>query len=166
MGFVGEQDFRGRYRATEGLIFLAYGLTDNLAIEYEGAMIRASLEKSPLDRSALPARIEESGQGDTEVHLRWRWKKETERRPEFFSYAEVVFPHHKKKKLIGTPNWELIAGTGVTRGFKWGMLTARASVEYAAGSSSKLDIGEFAVEYLKRVSPKWRVYVALEGTPD
>ena len=167
LGFVGEQDFRGRYRANEGLIFVAYGLTDNLAIEFEGApRIRASLVKSPLDNSAVPARIVESGLGDTEVHLRWRWKKETERRPEFFSYAEVVFPHHRNKHLIGTPNWVWIAGTGVTRGFKWGTLTARASVEYAAGSSSKFDIGEFAVEYLKRVSPKWRLYLAVEGTPD
>lgn len=166
LGFVGEQDFRGRYRATEGLIFLAYGLTDNLAIEFEGARIHASLEKSPLDRSAVPAKIVESGLGDVEAHLRWRWQKETERRPEFFSYAEVVFPHHRNKRLIGTAGWEVVVGTGVTRGFKWGTLTARGSIEYAGSSSSKFDIGEFAVEYLKRVSPKWRLYAAVEGTPD
>ncbi len=165
-GFVGEQDFRGRYRASEGLLFLAYGVTDNLAIEFEGALIRASLEKSPADQSALPARIEESGLGDVEAHIRWRWKQETKRRPEFFSFAEVVFPHHKKKNLIGTPGWEVKMGTGVTRGFKWGTLTARASIEYTAASSSKFDIGEYAVEYLKRVSPKWRLYVGIEGRQD
>jgi hypothetical protein len=119
-----------------------------------------------LDGSAVPAKIQESGLGDVEAHLRWRWKKETERRPEFFSYAEVVFPHHRNKHLIGTAGWEGVVGTGVTRGFKWGTLTARASMEYAGSSSSKFDIGEFALEYLKRVSPKWRLYVAVEGVPD
>ena len=66
-GFVGEQDFRGRYRASEGLLFLAYGVTDNLAIEFEGALIRASLEKAladvlasgadPCQRANVTARI-------------------------------------------------------------------------------------------------------------
>lgn len=165
-GFVGERDFRGRYRTTERLLFVAYGLTDDLAVELEMAVIRASLEKSPADPSALPARIEESGLGDVEAHLRWRWKKETERRPEFFSYAEVVFPHNRAKLLIGTPGWEVKVGTGLTRGFNWGTLTLRGSVDYSGASSSKFDVGEFAVEYLKRVSPKLRLYVAVEGTPD
>jgi len=29
-----------------------------------------------------------------------------------------------------------------------------------------LEFGEFAVEYLKRVSPAWRVYLGVEGTQD
>ena len=33
-------------------------------------------------------------------------------------------------------------------------------------SSSPWDLGEYAVEYLKRLSPKWRVYVGLEGSQD
>jgi len=166
LGSVGEQDFRGRYRASEKLIFLAYGLTENLAVELEMASIKASLEKSPLDKSTVPAKIQESGLGDVQAELRWRWKQETEHRPEFFSYAEVAFPHHRNKHLIGTPGWEVVVGTGVTRGFKWGTLTGRASIEYAGSSSSKFDVGEFAVEYLKRVSPKWRLYLGVEGTPD
>lgn len=73
LGFAGAQDFRGRYRASEGLFFLAYGLTQDLAVQVEGTVIRASLEKSPADLSALPARLEQSGFGDREVQLRWRW---------------------------------------------------------------------------------------------
>jgi len=165
-GFVGEEDFRGRYRAREGLFFLAYGLSDNFAVEVEGAVIRASFEKSPADPSALPARIEESGLGDVEGQLRWRWRKEDERRPELFSYAEVVFPHHKDKLLIGTPGWEAKLGMGLIRGFKWGTLTVRAAVEYSEASGSKFDVGEYAVEYLKRVSPAWRFYVGIEGAQD
>jgi len=165
-GFAGQEDFRGRYRASEGLLFAAYGLTDDLAVEVEAAVIKASLEKSPADTSGMPARIEESGLGDVEAQLRWRWHKESERRPELFSYGEVVFPHHKDELLIGTPGFEVKLGTGLTRGFKWGTLTARLAVEYSEASTSHFDLGEYAIEYLKRVSPSWRFYVAIEGGQD
>jgi hypothetical protein len=165
-GASGSGDFRGRFRASEGLVFAAYGLTDDLALEMEGAVIKASLERSPADRSALPGRIEESGLGDVEGQLRWRWRKETVGRPELFSYAELVAPHHRSKALIGTPGVELKLGTGVIRGFRWGTLTARVGVQYSHASTSKWDLGEYAVEYLKRVSPRWRLYVGLEGTQD
>jgi hypothetical protein len=86
--------------------------------------------------------------------------------PEMFSYAEVVAPHHKEKVLIGTAGWQVKVGTGVTRGFRWGTMTARAALEYDAASSSAFDVGEAAIEYLKRLSPRWRVYAGIEGTAD
>jgi hypothetical protein len=165
-GFEGEVDFRGRYRAKEGLLFLAYGLTDDLAVEFEAAVIDATFEKSPDDPSALPARISESGVGDIEGQLRWRWQRESGRRPELFSYFEAVIPHQEAKPLTGTPGWELKLGSGVTRGFRWGTLTIRAALEYAEDSTSQLDVGEYAVEYLKRLSSRWRIYTGLEGTQD
>lgn len=165
-GFAGDKDFRGRYRAREGLFFFAYGLTDSLAVEFEAAVIRASLDKSAEDPSVMPARVEESGMGDAEAQVRWLWRKETDRRPELFSYSEVVFPHHKDKSLIGTPGWELKFGTGIIRGFAWGTLTFRGAVEYSEASSSHLDLGEYAAEYLKRISPAWRLYAGIEGTQD
>ena len=45
-GFGLDQDFRGRHRAYEGLIFLGYGLTDWLAVEFETAVIKATLRRS------------------------------------------------------------------------------------------------------------------------
>ena len=116
-GAVGDVDFRGRYRVNEGLFLFAYGLGDDVAFEVEGAGIRASLFKSPDDRSAMPDRIVEAGLGDVEGQVRWRWRRETDRRPELFSYAEAVVPHGKGHVLIGTPGWELKFGTGLTRGF-------------------------------------------------
>jgi hypothetical protein len=166
LGFAGGEDFRGRFRASEGLLFLAYGISDAFAVEMEAAVIKARLEKSPLDTSAMPARIEESGLGDVEGQLRWRWRQETERRPEMFSYLEVVVPHHGEKPLIGTEGVELKLGTGLTRGFAWGTIAARAALEYAEASTSHFDLGEYAVEYVKRVSPSWRLYAGLEGTQD
>lgn len=166
LGFPGDVDFRGRYRAREGLIFIGYGLTDDLAVEFEVAAIEATLDKSPDDFSSMPLRLEESGLGDIEGQIRWRWKREDDRRPEFFSYGEVVIPHARDKPLIGTDGWELKFGTGLVRGSRWGTWTLRGAIEYASGSTSEFDLGEYAVEYLKRLSPAWRVYAGIEGTQD
>lgn len=166
LGFGPDVEYRGRYRAHEGLIYVAYGLSDRVAIEVEAAVITAELHKSPVDGSAVPARIHESGVGDVEGQVRWRWNRESDSRPEFFSYAEVVVPHHRNKVLIGTPGWELKYGTGLVRGFGWGTLTVRGAVEYSEASSSHFDGGEYAVEVLRRLSDAWRVYAGLEGTTD
>jgi hypothetical protein len=166
LGAAGEVDYRGRYRAHEALCFVGYGIGDNLAVEFEASMIAASFTKSPADVSALPIETRESGLGDVEGQVRWRWRNETARRPEWFSYAEFVVPHAADKPLVGTPGVELNFGTGMVRGFSWGTVTLRAAIEYSHASSSPWDLGEYAVEYLKRLSPKWRVYAGLEGKQD
>ena len=160
-----DSDFRGRYRASEGLIFLGYAVSDRLAVELEAAVIKARLEKSPTDPSSVPSVIEESGLGDVEGQLRWRWHQETDARPELFSYFETVFPLQKDKRLIGTQDWEFKLGTGIIRGFSWGTTTIRGAIEYDAAEGS-FAIGEFAAEYLKRVSSRLRVFVGVEGSED
>jgi len=163
LGYGLDRDFRGKYRAGEGLIFLGWGISDRLAIEFEAAVISATQYRSPSDSSNMPARLEESGLGDVEGQLRWRWNRESERRPEIFSYFETVFPLQKSKKLIGTPDWELKLGTGVVRGFGWGTGTVRLGLAWAEGA---FELGEYAVEYLKRISPLLRVYAGIEGSED
>ena len=165
LGFGLEEDYQGRFRASEGILFLGYGLADWLAIEFEAAVIDASLEKDPNDPSATPDKIEESGVGDVEGQLRLRWVKEKDGRPELFSYFEAVSPQQRNKLLIGTPDWELKAGIGLIKGSPWGTLTVRAAGEYLVEDST-LDFGEYAVEYLKRLSPVWRLYLGVEGTQD
>lgn len=164
-GFNLDADFRGRYRATEGLIFLGYGLSDRLAFEVEAAVIRARLRKAPDDPSTMPAVIEESGLGDVEGQLRYRWTNETERAPEVFSYFETVLPLQKNKVLIGTQDWEFKFGTGMVRGFSFGTMTVRAAMEYDAADAN-LALGEVAVEYLRRVTSKLKFYAGVEGTQD
>ena len=165
LGYGLDQDFLGKFRAAEGLIFLSYGVTDWLAVEVEGAVIRATLEKAHDDTSMTPDKIKESGTGDIEGQIRARWIRENESRPEVFSYFEAVTPQQKDKVLIGTPDWEFKFGTGLVKGFSWGTATIRAAVEYTK-DESKLELGEYAVEYLKRLSSSWRVYVGFEGTQD
>lgn len=165
LGYGLDEDFRGRYRAHEGLLFLGYGITENLAFEFEAAVITAKQHKSDDDPTELPEVVEESGLGDVESQFRWRWLKETARRPAFFSYFETVFPLQKEKKLIGTQDWEFKLGTGLTKGFSWGTMTFRLAGEYDA-SENKTELGEYAVEYLKRISSFFRFYLGVEGSED
>jgi hypothetical protein len=164
-GYNLEQDFRGLARAHEGLIFLGYGFTDQLALEFEAAVISAVQFKSSQDTSNMPGKIKESGIGDVESQLRYRWNKESESTPEFFSYFETVFPLQKNRKLIGTQDWEFKFGSGLIKGFNFGTLTLRLAVDYSV-AESKADLGEYAFEYLKRVSELFRFYIGVEGSQD
>jgi len=163
LGFEGTTELRSRYRAHEGLIFVGYGISENVALEVEAAVIRASLVKSPLDTSGLPPVLEQSGLGDVETQLRWRWNRESDSRPEMFSYFETVFPFQRSKLLIGTRDWEFTFGTGFIRGFSFGTLTARLGVANIGG---KFEPGEYAVAYLRRVSQRVRLFASLEGSED
>jgi hypothetical protein len=165
LGFDLDEDFRGKYTAAEGLIFACYGFTDDLALEFEAAVIDATLETAPEDPTDVPDEISESGLGDVQTQLNWRWSRETDNRPEFFSYFETVFPLQKDKLIIGTSDWEVKAGTGMVRGFGWGTMTVRVAMEYNK-AEEKIELGELAVEYLRRLSETWRVYLGVEGTQD
>lgn len=160
-----DTDYRGKYSATEELLFVAYGISDRLALEMEGAIIQAKLTTSAQDHSGLPREITASGLGDVEGQLRWRWAKETAGRPEVFSYFETVLPTQHEGSLIGTTDWEFELGSGLVRGFSWGTMTVRGAVAYDRVAKD-LALGEVALEYLRRLSPKWRVYAGIEGTQD
>jgi hypothetical protein len=166
LGYTGQEDFRGRYRESEYLFFAAYGISDRFAVQAEVAIAKASLEKSPADTSGLPPRLEESGLTSFETQLRWRWLEENEGRPELWSYLDVVYPTNRSEPLIGTTGLESELGVGLTRGYRWGTLTGRVALAYEGASSTKWDLGEYAVEYLKRLSPSWRLFLAMQGQGD
>jgi hypothetical protein len=166
LGYGLDQDFRGQSRASEYLVFLAYGITDWLAVEFEMALYTsARLETAPEDPTATPAVIEESGTGDVEGQIRVRLARETESHPELFSYFELVSPQQTDKVLIGTPDWEYKLGFGAVRGYSFGTLSARVAVEYSMEESAA-ELGEYGFEYLRRLSPSWRVYLGIEGSQD
>ncbi|MFC1535928.1 hypothetical protein ACFL4H_01010 [Candidatus Neomarinimicrobiota bacterium] len=164
-GYIGDTDFESKFQEYEWLIFLGYGITDNLVIELEAAMTSATLEKADDDESEMPKELSDSGIGDVQTQINWRWISETYKRPTAFSYFEIVFPTVEEGSLIGTSDWEFKIGSGVEKGFKWGTLTGRASIEYIAEDSA-FESGEFAVEYLKRLSQSWRIYAGIEGNSD
>ena len=165
-GVVGEEEFFGESTGHEVVLFLGYGFSDVLALEFEAELYaKATLDKSLLDMSPLPARIKESGFAGAEAQLRWLWRKETQEKPAFYSFFEVEFPFQDKKALIGATDVEFAVGTGIIRGFKWGTLNARVSIAYD-GEENKVELGEYALEYLKRVNDRWRFVATLEGEED
>jgi hypothetical protein len=165
LGYNLDQDYEGKYTGSEGLIFLGYGFTDRFVLEIEAAFISATQYKSAADLSGMPEKFSESGLGDVQTQFDYYWLKESDTRPGAFSYLEIVYPFNKDKKLIGTSDYEFKAGTGIIRGFTWGTLTLRGAIEYVNGEDN-IEIGEMALEYLKRLSKTWRIYLGIEGTKD
>ena len=164
LGYTLEQDFRAERTDHEALVFLGFGVSDRIALEFESALYTtATQKKASDDTSALPSELTESGLGDTQAEIRMRFVDETARRPELFGYFETVFPLQKDKKLIGTQDLEIIVGVGIIKGGSWGTLSARAAGVYEDGNT---DTDEFAVEYLKRTSASWRWVAAIEGNQD
>jgi hypothetical protein len=163
LGYGLNRDYRGRFRASEGILFFAYGISPDLAVEFESAVITAELRKSASDSATVPQRFRESGLGDVEGQIRWRVQRENEHRPEVYTFFETVLPLQRTRHIIGTQDWEFSAGFGLTRGFRWGTMTFRASAEYAR-EARQIDAGEYAIEYMRQVSPAWRVITAVEGT--
>jgi len=165
-GVAGEEEFFGESTGHEVVLFLGYGFSDALAFEFEAELYAtATLDKSPLDTSPLPARTEESGFAGAEAQLRWLWRKETQERPAFYSFFEVEFPFQDTKVLIGATDVEFAVGTGIIRSFKWGTLNARVSIAFDS-AESKVETGEYALEYLKRVNDRWRLVATIEGEED
>ncbi|MGH8236384.1 MAG: hypothetical protein ACREXP_05095 [Steroidobacteraceae bacterium] len=161
LGFPGGEDFPGSLETHEFDLFLGYGLTDRLAVEFEAQLYTsADFHKAANDPSAVPRRISESGLGEVESQLRYRWAAETASRPEFFSFAEVAYPFQRDQLIIGVQDWVAELGFGAIKGFSWGTISGRYALAYEDGN---LGGGEFALEYLKRLSPRWRVVLALEG---
>ena len=166
LGFGLDQDFRGKFREHEANFFLAYGVSDRVALELESALFTtARLRKDPSDPSALPAQLKESGFGDTQAEIRYRFAHETRTRPEVFSYLEVDFPFQSSRRIIGTQTWAYKLGAGAIKGFSFGTLTARVAGEYDE-VDKQVVFGEYALEYLKRFSPRFRFYTGMEGDQD
>jgi len=157
-------DYRGRYRASEGILFFGYGVGPDLALEFEAAVIDATLETAANDTSSgKPAEVHEAGLGDVEGQIRWRFQRETAKRPELYTFFETVFPLQSDRHIIGTQEWEFASGVGFARGYRWGTLTLRASVEFVPAANPQVDAGEYGIEWLRRFSPRWRVAAAIEG---
>jgi len=166
LGSTGDGDFFGRAYEREALIFLAYAFNDSLAVEFESALHSSiDFRKDPADTSTVPGRIEESGLGDTETNVRWRLQKESATRPAATLFFKTVFPLQRKKELLGTQDWEFSPGVVLTKGFSFGTLAFKLSVNYD-GAERKLELGEYGFDYLKRLSQNWRVVLSLEGEQD
>ncbi len=163
LGFPGSGEFQGKLKQQEVLVFFAYAFNDSLAIELESALYSsAEFTKASDDTTTVPSKIKESGLGDTETNIRWRYSKETASRPEVTFFLQTVFPLQKNKRLIGTQDWEFEPGIVVTKGYPFGTLAARLSAVYDTGEK-KVEFNEWAIDYVKRFAPSWRLVLSIEG---
>lgn len=166
LGFTGNTDYLGKLTEREKLVYFAYGFSDRLMMEFESAVhAQAKFEKDPADPSAVPAIMKESGLGDTEGQIRYRFREETENRSELVGFFEAVLPLQRNKVLIGTQKWEFATGVNMTKGFSYGTFMVKAGLAWDP-DPGVIELGEYGVEYLKRVSPAWRVVASLEGETD
>jgi hypothetical protein len=164
-GFDADREYAGKFTATEELIYLGYGITDWLMIEGEASIIQAKQRRATDDHSGMPASVTEQGLENIEGQLRWRYWSETAGKPELYSYFLTVLPTSENKKLIGTKGWEFKLGSGITKGFSFGTLTLSTAIEYNT-EDQEWGFGGVTLEYLKRVSDKFRFYIGLESFPD
>ena len=133
-------------------------MSNRLALEFEGALnTTATLRKSPSDTSALPATLRESGLGDIQAEARWTSGD--------VQLSRNGFP------VPATPPADRHSGLGIQAWHRsdqtvplWHALI-RAAAEYHQDAGT-VDFGEYALEYLKRLSSTWRVYGGVEGTQD
>lgn len=166
LGFVGEQDYLGKVREHEAVLFIGYAFNEQWAVEFETEIyVSSEFDRSPLDTSGVPLHLEESGFAGAEAQLRYMWGRESVRRPALYSFFEVEFPFQDTKVLIGAQDVEYAIGTGFIKGYSWGTLNGRVSVAYDGGEG-QVELGEYALEYLKKLNDTWRVVATLEGEDD
>lgn len=164
LGGVGETDFLGKIEEHEFGLFIAYGLSEDMALEFEAILYGdITFDKALNDTtSGIPSRIKESGLGAVETNFRWRLRRETEDQSELWVNFEVEYPLQKDKLLLGASDWEFSVGIGWVKGYRWGTITPRISVTYDR-SESEVELGEYAVEYLSKESDDFRWVSTLEG---
>ena len=69
------------------------------------------------------------------------------------------------KKLLGAQHWEFALGLVLTKGSSFGTLALRLSSTFDTGDP-KFKFSEYAIDYVNRLSPNWRVAFSLEGDED
>lgn len=164
LGFADDNEYQSpKFRGHEGLFFVAYGITEGFALQYEATVVTETIYKAKNDHSTMPSKFNEGGLGSMEFQLRYRLQKESIKKPEIFGYNEIILPLQKNRKLIGTQHLELSQGIGFIKGFKWGTMTVRASSIYDGGEK-KISVFEYGLEYMKQVSRLLRVSGILEGS--
>ena len=157
------KEFFGKMVEKEFLLFFAYGLSKSLAVELESA-VHSSVDftKSPEDNTGTPDTLKESGLGDTEMNVRYRWREETETKHEILFFFKTEFPLQKKKTLLGTKDWNFELGTVWTKGYSFGTLSYKISAAYDR-EDKKVELEEWTIDYLKRLNDTWKLALSIEG---
>lgn len=162
-GFADANDYLGKYESSAGILFVGYGFSNSLGLGLKVTGGSIKLTKASDDLSAMPAEMKESGISAIAPELTWRFMTETAHRPELYAIVAVLIPQNRDTALIGTPDWFVLPGIGLNKGFSWATLSARMNFEYDAASESTIDFGTWSIEGQRRFSDAWWVSAGLEG---
>jgi len=163
LGVPGGETYEAKLRIEQGVLFLAYGVSDSVSVGLTVAGGGATFHKASNDPTAVPATIDESGLTEIQPEVTWRFVTETAKRPELFAFMTVGLPHSRGKYLVGSDGWLVKPGLGVSRRLSWATLVARFGFEYDSSSASPLDFGAWIVEAQRRLSPEWWASAGFEG---
>ncbi|MEO8577225.1 MAG: hypothetical protein ABI556_11015, partial [Gemmatimonadales bacterium] len=158
------RDFNGRLRSAEGVLFLGYGITRSIAVAFEAAIAAETFRKASNDASGLPARLHESGLGDVQAEVDVRLFGQGILRPGGFLVTEVVFPHSKNRRLIGSPGLLIRPALGAYKNVGRAIILARLAGEYDSDSGTQLDWGEWGLEVGVAAMKSLRLAAGFEGT--
>ena len=159
---IGQQnDLTGSFHSGSAQLLLAYGVTEWLAFEVEASYLDAHFDRSPQDTTGTQP-INESGLGDFAVQARMRFLRERGSRPEIWGSLEFIPAANQDKLLIGDAPSDLKGEIGFTRGYQFGTMTFKTTIEWNH-VDQHWDLGETSIEYLRRLSTNWRLMAALEG---
>ena len=161
-GFNGDQTYRSKYKQGEYLVYLGYAINNWMGVEFESG-VYTSIKKASADTSKVPTTYKETGFGDTQIEFNFRLLTETSNRPDVFAYQEFDLPFQKNKHITGKQELQSKSGVGLSKGFSFGTLTSRFAIIWAPQAGT-VKIGEYSLEYLKRISPVVRIYSGFEGT--
>ena len=165
-GYGPGHDYHAERRTTEGTVFVGYGLTRNVAVEFEAGRGAVELRKSADDTTAMPARLRESGTTGVTARISWLMRPESAGRAAWFGFVDASLPHDRARSLIGRRGVSWLVGVGAERTSRWGTVSARHSFEWDTASISPLDWGEFAVSWNRDVRRHTRATGAIEGQLD
>jgi len=97
--------------------------------------VSARFERSSLDTSGTPATIKESGFTDLAAQARLRLASEQGKATEIFASLEFIPATHRGKKLISDRWTDLKGEIGLVRGFQFGTMTLKTTVEWNHGTT-------------------------------
>jgi hypothetical protein len=158
-------EYTGDVKEHEVLLFLAYAFTEDIHIELEHlAYNKVTQSPDPLDTtSGLTEPISESKSfPGLQAQVRWRAKHETESSPEIYTWFEIDYPLVDNRILAGAAAFEAAVGIGFVKGFSWGTITPRISIDYD-DEDEQFGFGEWAIEYFRRVNDNWGIVTTVEG---
>ena len=97
LGYNLDEDFRGKYTASEGLFYIGYGISKWVMVEFEAAMIDATQRKAKEDKSTMLPKHHESGLGDVEGQIRWRYFRKLKKCLRYFPISKRYFHFNEKR---------------------------------------------------------------------